>query len=177
MPYVLPDNRRVSPDSAFSLNGVHHSRGWLRRASEAERTALGITWEHPPAPPAPPPPPSPTADDVTRARDTVLALGLTVAIVGYQNPIDVQTRPEDWDSLTGLYLRDMNRIPGDNEPIPFRCANNITHSLPAGIASKLYLKVIAHRQAVYQAAWALKAMNPIPADYATNPSYWPPSGL
>jgi hypothetical protein len=30
-----------------------------------------------------------------------------------------------------------------------------------------------HRQPLYQASFALQAMDPIPADYATNPAYWP----
>ena len=176
MPFVLPDGSRVSADAAFHHNDIHHSRGWLRRASQAELDALGITWEDPPAPPAPPPPAPPTREDVTRARDAVLALGHTVVIPGYPHILEVQTRPQDWSILTGLYLRDINRMPGDNEPVMFRCANNITHFIPAGLTVQLYFRAVAHRQAVYQAAWALKDMDPIPADYATNPAYWPASG-
>ena len=55
MPYVLPDQRRVSPEQAFDLNGIQYPRNWLKFSTEADRTALGITWE--PDPPAPEPPP------------------------------------------------------------------------------------------------------------------------
>src|SRR5690606_19468868 len=30
-----------------------------------------------------------------------------------------------------------------------------------------------YRQPLYQASFALQAMDPIPADFATNPAYWP----
>jgi len=56
MPYVLPTGRKVQPDQAFVLNDIQYPPNWLRHASEADRTALNITWENdpPPADPGPP---------------------------------------------------------------------------------------------------------------------------
>ncbi len=44
MPYKVND--RVLPlDVAFTLNEVQYPANWLRLATEAEKSALGITWE------------------------------------------------------------------------------------------------------------------------------------
>jgi hypothetical protein len=32
---------------------------------------------------------------------------------------------------------------------------------------------MAHKEGHIRAAWALKDMDPIPTDFATNPGYWP----
>lgn len=40
----------LSPDNAFTANGIQYPANWLRLASPAERTAIGITEEPDPAP-------------------------------------------------------------------------------------------------------------------------------
>jgi hypothetical protein len=40
----------LSPDNAFTANGIQYPANWLRLASPAERAAIGITEEPDPAP-------------------------------------------------------------------------------------------------------------------------------
>jgi hypothetical protein len=47
MPFQLPDGRLISPDVAFTLNSVQYPANFLRLSTEAEKTALGITWVAP----------------------------------------------------------------------------------------------------------------------------------
>lgn len=53
MPYIL-DGRPISPDAAFTaeVNGdmIQFPPGWIRLATEDEKTAIGLTWEPDPAP-------------------------------------------------------------------------------------------------------------------------------
>lgn len=94
MPYVLPDARRVAPERAFELGGIQYPRNWLKFSTEADRTALGITWEADPAAPEPPPP---TKDQLlARAQSKRRELeigGITVA------GVPVYTDPESQSKL------------------------------------------------------------------------------
>jgi hypothetical protein len=49
MPYIL-EGKPISPDRAFTHNGIQYPAGWLRRVSEESRTAIGVEWQ--PDPPA-----------------------------------------------------------------------------------------------------------------------------
>lgn len=68
--------------------------------------------------------------------------------------------------------RDLKAADVTAPALPFRDAANVEHALTPDQmislvdAGKLYV------QQVYSASWALKAMEPIPADFA-NDSYWP----
>jgi hypothetical protein len=49
MPYIL-DGKSISPDRAFTHNGIQYPAGWIRRVSEEARQAIGLVWEaDPPA--------------------------------------------------------------------------------------------------------------------------------
>lgn len=41
--FVLPDGRPLSPDRAFTLNGIQYPANFLRLATPDERAAIGIT--------------------------------------------------------------------------------------------------------------------------------------
>ena len=91
MPYVLPDGRRVAPERAFDLDGIQYPRNWLKFSTEADRSALNITWEA--DPPAPEPPP-PTKDQLlaqsAAKRWEIETGGITVN--GTPVPTDERTR-------------------------------------------------------------------------------------
>jgi hypothetical protein len=48
--FLLPDERPISPDVAFTLDDIQYPANWLRLASPEEREAIGITEEPDPAP-------------------------------------------------------------------------------------------------------------------------------
>lgn len=48
--FVLPDGTPLSPDRAFTLNGIQYPANFLRLASPEEREAIGITEAPDPAP-------------------------------------------------------------------------------------------------------------------------------
>jgi len=49
--FVLPDGRRLYPGRPFTdADGTQFPANWLRLASEADKAAIGITWEPDPAP-------------------------------------------------------------------------------------------------------------------------------
>ena len=175
MPYVLPNQRRVSPDSAFEHNGVQHARGWLRRASQAELDALGVTWEDPPAPSLLT---APTTADIRRAHDAHLGHGVMISVTGYADPIHVQCAGNHRDNLQDLYEMARERVTlGQGTMTSFRCAANNNHNLNPAQVKELCEQVFAYRNDVREAAHVLKDMNPIPTDYATNPAHWPSNGL
>lgn len=47
MAFQLPDGKLISPDVAFTLNGLQYPANFLRLSSEQEKAALGITWVAP----------------------------------------------------------------------------------------------------------------------------------
>lgn len=80
---------------------------------------------------------------------------------------------KDIINLTNLALGAQLRISmGDGSITVFRDGNNVDHPLtPDGVLS-LWMTTSAHVSAIYQASWALKAMDPTPGDM-TDDQYWP----
>jgi hypothetical protein len=48
--FILPDGRPISPDVAFTLNGIQYPQNWLRLSTFEERAAIGISEVQDPAP-------------------------------------------------------------------------------------------------------------------------------
>lgn len=44
MPYILA-GKPISPDRAFTHEGIQYPAGWIRRVSEESRQAIGLYWE------------------------------------------------------------------------------------------------------------------------------------
>lgn len=44
MPYIL-DGKSISPDAAFTHDGIQYPAGWIRRVSEDSRQAIGLLWQ------------------------------------------------------------------------------------------------------------------------------------
>lgn len=115
--------------------------------------------------------PSPTAADVDVERDRRRYLQISVTT----NPTG--TFPIDMDAISqlniqgvataGLYLA--NAAP--SQVTVFRDANNTNHNLLPSELIAMGLGVQAYIGNLYAKSWALKAMSPIPANFAAD-SYW-----
>ena len=44
MPYIL-DGKSISPDAAFTHDGIQYPAGWIRRVSEDSRQSIGLFWQ------------------------------------------------------------------------------------------------------------------------------------
>lgn len=125
------------------------------------------------SPPAPQPV-TPTSLDIDRERERRIALGVTVSLSTGKS-FTVQTRDErDWRNVNGLGTAGLAlQVAGDTTTLtPFRDAANVEQQLTPAELVEMGLKVMQHAKAIYTASWALKAMSPIPSDYADD-SYWP----
>lgn len=82
----------------------------------------------------------------------------------------------DRDQINLLALkdtaRDLQAAGIDAAIIPFRDGNNTEHMLTAGQIIDLANAGKAYVSAIYQASWALKAMDPIPQDVNAD-EWWP----
>lgn len=82
----------------------------------------------------------------------------------------------DRDQLNLLALkdtaRDLQAAGVTASVIPFRDGNNVEHALTADQIIDIANAGKAYVSAIYQASWALKAMDPIPQD-VTNDALWP----
>lgn len=114
------------------------------------------------------------ASDVDRERDRRIALGATVDIGGISIP--VQTRDErDFRNINGLVSRALvakMTAPASDVVIQFRAADNTVYNMAPDHLLSLGEQVAAHVQAIYAAAWAIKALGQIPSDYADD-ARWP----
>ena len=86
----------------------------------------------------------------------------------------VQTRDgRDFRNINGLGAVGLARqMSGDETVTKFRDADNVDQSLKPAELIEMGLKIAGAVDAIYKARWALKAMKPIPSDFAAN-SYWP----
>lgn len=117
---------------------------------------------------------APSAEAVNAERDRRIARGTTIEVSGYGS-IPLQGREKDQTNLLGLMNAAKIRIEsGDVTTLrKFRDAENVDHMLTPPQFIELWVKGSAWISDVYEASWDLKDMDPIPADYATNESYWP----
>lgn len=91
--------------------------------------------------------------------------------------VHVTGSDEDARNLMSLALGAQMRLAaGDTETVTtFRDGGNFDHDLTPAQLLSLWQQSAAYVSDLYAASWALKAMEPIPADYA-NDSYWPEGG-
>lgn len=120
----------------------------------------------------------PTADDVDAERDRRIAGDFTFGGVVYQS------RPSDLENIagastaalgammTGAQLGDL-RWHGGASNFAWIAADNSMTTMDAHTLFAFGQAAMAHKQAHIFAARALKDMDPIPADFATNEAYWP----
>ena len=115
--------------------------------------------------------PAPIGFDVDAERERRIALPLGVAVPsGASFRINMDTESQrniQGLSTVGIYLS--SAAPG--QKTTFRDYDNGFHDLLPGDLVAMGLQVAQRIQAVYAKAWALKAISPIPADYADD-SHW-----
>jgi hypothetical protein len=110
---------------------------------------------------------------VNTERERRIAAGATVTVTG-AGDIPVQGRDVDVRNLQGLGLGALARVSaGDMTTITtFRDADNIDHNLTPPQVLELVQQASAVAEAIIQATWTIKALDPIPADYADD-ARWP----
>lgn len=103
-----------------------------------------------------------------------LSVGCSVTVTGLVGAPLVQGRAEDKANLLGLHNAAKYRIDmGDTVgPIEFRDGNNDLYALTPAQMLELYFSAALYVEAVYKASWAIKAMDPRPAD-VTDDTLWP----
>lgn len=158
------------PADAIEIDLETHKR--LVEYPDAWRMVDGLLTPHVPAPPTP----TPAAVDIERDRRT--GSGFVFGGVSYQS------RPEDRENMAGASTAalaaivagaaagDLRWHGGDSDFVWIATDNSI-HPMDAQTLFAFGQAAMAHKQAHIFAARALKDMMPIPADYATNPAYWP----
>jgi hypothetical protein len=123
-------------------------------------------------------PPDITAAQVDRERDRRIDAGFVFAGVLYQS------RPADRENIAGASTAALAAIVNGAQAGDLRwaspdvdfvwiAADNSLHTMDAQTMFEFGKAAMAHKQAHIFAARAIKDISPIPADYATNPAYWP----
>lgn len=116
--------------------------------------------------------PAPTKADVNAERDRRIMAGKTFTVTGYG---DIAVSGDATTQLNLLALkdtaRDLKAASVTAAVIPYRDADNAQHMLTADQIIELVNAGKTHVQMLYSASWTLKAMAPIPADFADD-SYW-----
>lgn len=110
---------------------------------------------------------------INTERESRIAAGAAVTVSG-AGSIPVQGREADVRNLQGLGLMALARVSaGDTATMTtFRDANNIDHELTPPQVLELVRQASAAAEAIIQASWAIKAMDPLPAD-VTDDGLWP----
>lgn len=112
-----------------------------------------------------------STDDVNSERERRIAAGATVAVAG-AGDIPIQGREIDVRNLQGLGMAALARIMiGDTTPFTFHDAENVDHDLTPTQMLELWKNAAAYTEALYGASWAIKALDPIPADFDSD-GYW-----
>lgn len=117
-------------------------------------------------------PPAPIAGSAVDAeRERRIALPLIVAVPsGATFPINMD--PNAQRNIQGLATAGiLLNATASTQETSFRDYDNQTHALLPGDLIAMGLQVMTRIQTVYQKSWALKAMDPIPADFADD-KYW-----
>jgi hypothetical protein len=120
----------------------------------------------------------PTTDDVDAERDRRIASDFVFDDVVYQS------RPSDLENIAGAATAALGAIVGGAQPDDLRwhggasdftwiAADNSLTPMDAHTLFAFGRTAMAHKQAHIFAARAIKDMDPIPSDYATNEAYWP----
>jgi hypothetical protein len=153
-------SNEVQPDSLV----VSSEETWTDlRDNPGRRRLVGDQFEafEPPAPPV-------TGDVVNAERLRRIVAGKVV------DGVHVTGTDEDARNLTNLALAAQLRLAaGDMSTVTvYRDGDNFDHELTPLQVMSLWQQSSAYVSALYAASWALKALDPIPADFADD-RYWP----
>lgn len=165
----LDDERWVVPAFATLDTPPAEQEGYIRCFINGAWGYVSLT-----DPGEPTPEPVVTGEMINIYRDQLIEGGTSVDVVDY-GQIPLQGRDKDQKNLLGLVQAAALRVgAGDVTTLTkFRDAMNVDHFLTPLQIIDMWSKGSAWISAVYDASWALKDMDPIPLDYATNLEYWP----
>lgn len=117
---------------------------------------------------------TPTIDDIADERTRRLALGFEFDFGDSRGIQRIGTTAADmagWEEVTQLAAA---RLATGDSTTPIAV---VTDTGPIQITpaewQQVLLAAAAFRQPIWAASFALQAMDPIPADYASNEAYWP----
>ena len=110
---------------------------------------------------------------VNAERERRLIAGVTVNVSGYGD-IPLQGRDQDQINLLALKdtARDLAAAGVTTAVIPFRDADNVTHTLTPAQMIELANEGKTAASAIYQASWAIKARNDLATIDITDDQYW-----
>lgn len=171
MPYVLPDNRRLRPHQGFLMGGVQYPPQWLVKSTEADKQALGITWEA-----DAPKVRQPTRDDkitgIVAERERRLQLGFSYDFGNGRGVHRIGTTEADmigWREVTDLANALIATGNGANT------INILTDTGAVAITATEWAGILIaaaqFRQPIWAASFALQALDPIPDNYAAD-EHW-----
>lgn len=179
MENLVSDNRTVSKATFSGLGSIiaviDDAEMHVPDTMENTERRLIAAWVEKGNTIAPYVPPAPTPNDVAAERDRRLTLGFNYNFGDARGIHHFNTTAKDmegWDLVTKL--KDSLLQSGDTtSKIKIMTGTGVTEvTAPEWNAVLLYAG-LNFQQPLWQASFILQAMNPIPADYATNPSYWP----
>jgi hypothetical protein len=118
----------------------------------------------------------PSNEEVNEERERRIAIGCNISIANVGS-VYVTGTEKDVRNMSGLGQGALIRImQSDTTPTDFRDGNNVMYTLTPNEMLELWQKSSEYISAIYQASWTIKAMNPIPQDYAAD-SYWPSNSV
>jgi len=116
--------------------------------------------------------PAPSSDAVDAERDRRIGLPLPVSLSGGRS-FSINTDDNSLRNINGLATGAvLAKITSSTTPTPFIASDNSIVSLSPDDLISVGLQVQTQISKLTFAGRALKNMSPIPADYATNDSYW-----
>lgn len=109
-----------------------------------------------------------SAGDVNAERLRRMLAGTAI------NGVHVTGSDDDARNLSNLMMLARMRLDAGDEATTtiYRDYNNVDHVLTPADLVALWQAATAYVSALYAASWSLKALDPIPADFADD-SYWP----
>jgi len=115
--------------------------------------------------------PAPTTEMINAERSRRIDAGATLMIPGY-GLIALQGRDEDQRNLNArATAATLKKAQGDDSLMIFRDANNVNHELTPDQMILVFAIGSAWVEGQYKASWAIKDLQPVPADY-TDDKYW-----
>jgi len=172
---IIENAIRIAPDADLSL--WEKDGATLHPLADGVEYNIGWVWNNGPVKPIEPDPVYTNAD-VNRERDRRTHAGFTFNGKLYQFDPDSKARVTGAATLAkfavvaGKQAGDL-RWMNPNADFSWIAADNSLNTMDAPTASAFGDAAAVHEQRHIFAARALKAMDPIPADYATNNAFWP----
>jgi len=113
-----------------------------------------------------------TDDDVNAERTRRLGLPLPVTVTGI-GTFAVDMTDQSRANITGLtVLAQLRLAQGDTGIMTsFRDADNVDHDITPAQAIEMGVQAAEHVDVLYKASWAIKALTPVPLDFADD-AYW-----